>query len=47
MNTDTFVELDPSAARDGVSSEAVAEIRALKRCHAERERTIEILKADR
>ena len=31
--------------RDGVSSEAVAEIRALKRRNAELERTIEILKA--
>jgi transposase-like protein len=31
--------------RDGVSSEAAAEIRALKRCNAELEQTIEILKA--
>ena len=31
--------------RDGVSSAVVAEIRALKRCHAELEQTIEILKA--
>jgi transposase-like protein len=31
--------------RDGVSSEAAAEIRALKRRNAELEQTIEILKA--
>jgi transposase-like protein len=39
------LQLSRRRQRDGVSSEAVAEIRALKRRNAELEQTIDVLKA--